>query len=190
MGFLVSCKSRSRRGGNAAIFNSSPVICGSPPHPTIGVSGLLSEQGRLGGYVPVFPESAPFDLSVQTPVRAQASHGAHCADVRMQAQPSEEEAQLNSWLSVLPLPGKHHSNYHIVGRTIEYKLAYRLVLGGREKARWVRIWKITCSEAARGGLPQALRSCVTSPCVRVNGAGGRPLERSLREQKPLGSDCP
>lgn len=44
-----------------------------------------------------------------------------------------------------------------------------------------------CSHAARSGVPQAPRPCVTERCVRVGGAGGRPVGSSLREQRPLGS---
>lgn len=66
----------------------------------------------------------------------------------MKAQPLEMEAWLNFYFFFFSLENIIAITI-LWGGIIKRKLAYRLVLVGREKERWVKIFKIMCSYATQ-----------------------------------------
>lgn len=66
----------------------------------------------------------------------------------MNTQPSDMEDRLNFYFFFFSVENITAITI-LWGGIIKYKLAYRLVLGGREKERWVKIFKIMCSYATQ-----------------------------------------
>ena len=75
-------------------------------------------------------------------------------------QTSEMEARLNFSFFFFSLENITAITI-LWGRMIKCKLAYRLVLGGREKERWVKILKIMYSYAAQRHVQKSSRFCCT-----------------------------